>query len=169
MAKVALISSAGGHLTEVLALVEDLAGEHEFLLVVTDYPAVRGMRLEGIDRIILAPTLWRNIESRLLKRPRQLAGVALTMVWWLGTFWRLFRRERPDALISVGAEIAVPAYLVNRLFFRRPALYVESLARIQTPSLTGRLVARLADRVFVQWPAVRDRYGPRGEYHGRLT
>jgi len=168
MAKVALVSSAGGHLTEILAIAQELAGEHDLFLCVTNYPAVRNMKLEEIPRIYYAPIFWREHDSWALLWLRQRIGVLVTMVLWLFTFARLFWKERPDFLITVGAEIAVPAYLVNRLFFRRPALYVESLARLHTPSLTGRLVSRLSNRVFVQWPAVLPYYGKKGEYHGRL-
>lgn len=169
MAKVALISSAGGHLTELLAIAQELAPEHDLFLCVTDYPAVRRMQLDDVARIYLAPVIWRHERFRFLHRQRQQLGIVLTMLRWCLTFVWLLRRERPDFLISVGAEIAVPAFLVNKLFFRRPALYVESLARIETPSLTGRLVRRLADHVFVQWPGLVERFGGKAEYHGRLV
>ncbi|MGB2753753.1 MAG: hypothetical protein WBD75_10355 [Phycisphaerae bacterium] len=168
MAKVALISSAGGHLTEVLAIAAELGGEHDLFLCVTDCPAVRDIRLDEVRRIYLAPVIWRHRHSRVFRRRQQQIGVLVTMVRWLVTFLRLFYHERPDFLITCGAEIAVPAFLVNRLLFRRPALFLESLARTETPSLTGRIASRLADRVFVQWPAVRASYGERAEYHGRL-
>jgi beta-1,4-N-acetylglucosaminyltransferase len=168
MAKVALISSAGGHLTEVLAIAQELKGRHDLFLCVTNYPAVRGMKLEEVQRIYFAPIFWREQDCGFLLKLRQQIGVTVTMVLWLFTFLRIFWKERPDYLITVGAEIAVPAYLINRLFFRRPALYVESLARIDTPSLTGKLVSRLSDRVFVQWQGVLPYYGAKGEYHGRL-
>ena len=46
MARIALVSSAGGHLTQMLALANELAGEQDFLLCVQDFPAARGMQLE---------------------------------------------------------------------------------------------------------------------------
>jgi UDP-N-acetylglucosamine:LPS N-acetylglucosamine transferase len=95
-------------------------------------------------------------------------GVILSLLASFWMFVRVFRRERPDFIVTVGAEIAIPALLVNRLFFRRPSLYIESLACVEKPSLTGRITSHLADRVFVQWPGLLPHYGRRVEYHGRL-
>jgi UDP-N-acetylglucosamine:LPS N-acetylglucosamine transferase len=159
MAKVALVSSAGGHLTQVLAVAADLAGEHDFFLCVTAFPAVRGLKVPEVRAVYYAPAYWRYSMP---------LGILASMLAALGTFWRLWRRERPDYLITTGAEIALPALLVNRLFFHKPSLYLESLTRLRDPSLTGRIASRLADRVFVQWPALLEFYGPKAEYHGRL-
>ena len=48
-------------------------------------------------------------------------------------------------------------------------VYVESIARVATLSLTGKILykARLADGFFVQWPKLTAAY-PRAEYAGRL-
>lgn len=160
MAKILLVSSAGGHLAEILSVARPLAGEHEFVLCVTRFPAVRGATIDDVSRVYYAPMLLGY---------QQPFGVALSMLVGLWTFLRIFLKERPDAVMTAGAEVAVPAFLVNRLLFRRPALYLESLARIETPSLTGRIVSRLATRTFVQWPKLLDIYGPgRAEYHGRV-
>ena len=63
----------------------------------------------------------------------------------------VLRRRRPDAILSTGAGIAVPFFLVGKLM-RIRLVYVESITRSESLSLTGRLVYRLADRFFVQWP-----------------
>jgi len=72
--------------------------------------------------------------------------------------WREIRRRRPDTILSTGAALAVPFFLVAKLLGRR-CVYVESLTRISSVSLSGRLVYPLADAFFVQWPraAVRRR------------
>jgi beta-1,4-N-acetylglucosaminyltransferase len=54
-------------------------------------------------------------------------------------------------IVSTGAGLAVPFFLVGRLTGRRLA-YVESLTRTESLSLSGRLVYPLADAFFVQWP-----------------
>jgi UDP-N-acetylglucosamine:LPS N-acetylglucosamine transferase len=65
--------------------------------------------------------------------------------------WRLIGRLQPDVVLTTGAAVAVPFAWVARLRRIRVA-YVESLARASTPSLSCRLVAPVADRVYVQWP-----------------
>lgn len=65
---------------------------------------------------------------------------------------RLLRERDPDVILSTGAGLAVPFFLIGRLCGLR-LVYVESLARTEGLSLSGRLVAPLADELFVQWPS----------------
>lgn len=48
-------------------------------------------------------------------------------------------------------------------------MYVESIARVSSLSLTGKILykLRLADAMFVQWPAMQKKF-PRSLYEGRL-
>jgi beta-1,4-N-acetylglucosaminyltransferase len=71
--------------------------------------------------------------------------------------WSLVRRRDPDVILATGAGLAVPFFLVGRLLKRR-LVYVESLARAETLSLTGHLVYPLADGFYVQWPQLARRY-----------
>ena len=70
---------------------------------------------------------------------------------------RLVARERPRAVVTTGAGVAVPFCYVGRLF-RARVVYVESFSRIVEPSLTARLVHPVATAFFVQWPALQPRF-----------
>lgn len=65
--------------------------------------------------------------------------------------WRIVRTQRPDVILSTGAGLAVPFFVVGRLN-RRRCVYVESLTRIDNLSLSGRIVYPLANAFFAQWP-----------------
>lgn len=69
--------------------------------------------------------------------------------------WRVVGEVRPKVVLSTGAGIAVPFAWVARLRGAK-VVYVESLARIQGPSLTYRLVAPVAERQYVQWPELAE-------------
>lgn len=79
--------------------------------------------------------------------------------------WRIVRRRRPDVILSTGAGIALPFFIVGRLFGCR-LVFVESLTRTSGLSLTGKLCYPFVDEVFVQWP-VRKR-GARLRHAGSL-
>ena len=64
---------------------------------------------------------------------------------------RLVRRTRPDVVISAGAGVAVPFFVMARLL-RIPTVYVEVIDRIDSRTLTGRLCRPLSTRFLVQWP-----------------
>lgn len=80
--------------------------------------------------------------------------------------WRLLRRQRPDVVLSTGAGLAVPFFLVGKLL-RIRLVYVESVTRTESLSLSGRIVYPLADRFFVQWSRVAERFR-RAEYAGGI-
>lgn len=65
--------------------------------------------------------------------------------------WTTVRRFRPDVMLSTGAALAVPFFIIGRLHGVR-LIYVESFTRVQRPALTGRMVYPLAHAFFVQWP-----------------
>lgn len=82
---------------------------------------------------------------------------------WLAAV--VIRRHRPDVLLSTGGGVTVPLFVVGKLVGAR-LIYVESLTRVDGPSLTGRLVYPLVDRFFVQWPEAATR--SRMEFVGNL-
>jgi UDP-N-acetylglucosamine:LPS N-acetylglucosamine transferase len=65
--------------------------------------------------------------------------------------WSIVRRYKPDVILSTGAALAVPFFIVGRLRGVR-LVYVESFTRVERPALTGRLVYPLTHAFFVQWP-----------------
>jgi UDP-N-acetylglucosamine:LPS N-acetylglucosamine transferase len=69
--------------------------------------------------------------------------------------WRVVRSRRPEAILSTGAALAVPFFIVGKLHGCR-LVYVESLTRSEELSLAGKIVYPLADAFFVQWPSAAD-------------
>lgn len=70
--------------------------------------------------------------------------------------WRLIRDERPDVILSTGAALAVPFFVVGKLR-RCQLIYVESLTRTTSLSLSGRMVYPLVNVFYVQWPGAAGR------------
>jgi UDP-N-acetylglucosamine:LPS N-acetylglucosamine transferase len=145
--KICIVSSCGGHLTEVRALRAAYERfEHFYVLN---------------DRVLL-PDDMRDVTYFIRHSERDL----LFFVNVVEAF-RILRRERPSVILSTGAGPAVPFAIVGRLL-RIPVVFVETFTRIDTPSLTGRIMYRLADRFVYQWPGLR-RYFPRAVYGGGVV
>jgi UDP-N-acetylglucosamine:LPS N-acetylglucosamine transferase len=68
---------------------------------------------------------------------------------WLAV--RTVRRLRPDLVVSTGAGVAVPFFVIAWVL-RIPTVYVEVFDRIDSPTLTGRLCRPFTTRFCVQWP-----------------
>ena len=59
-----------------------------------------------------------------------------------------------QAIVTTGAGVAVPFVIVGRIVGVN-VVYIESMARITSPSLTGRMVYPFADTFIVQWPGLQ--------------
>jgi beta-1,4-N-acetylglucosaminyltransferase len=147
--RVLLVCSPGGHLQQMLALEPSWRGTEKSWVTLRSADVDYLLRDERV-------TFGRGPTNRSLR----------ALLANLGLAWRTLRRERPDAILSTGAALAVPFFLVGRLLGIR-TVYVESVTRTEGVSLTGRLVYPLASRFFVQWPeAAKGR--KRAEYAGGI-
>lgn len=146
-----IVSSVGGHLREVLELVPAF-GQAELRFILNDRVPVE---LPG-------PVATITHAERDLRVAWNLVEVAAILHRW----GQGLRPWRPDVVLSTGAGPAVPAALVARALGAR-VLYVETFAAVERPSLTGRLMAPLADHFLVQWPTLL-RHFPAARYAGSV-
>ena len=144
--KILLVCSHGGHLTEMRELADAYAG-CEATYFTYDADTTR-----CLPKAIRVPN-----------RPYSPVQFALNLI----RAWRIIRRERPICVMSTGAEIAIAPFLIAKLM-RVPTLYIECGCQFETPSLTGRVLSRVADKFLVQWPELLDAYHGRAEYAGSL-
>lgn len=79
---------------------------------------------------------------------------------------RVLREQNPSVIISTGAGLALPFFLLGRLQ-RRRLVYVESITRVEKLALTGRLVYPLASSFFVQWDSLSEL--PKARFHGSVA
>lgn len=89
---------------------------------------------------------------------------------FLLNLWEAFRillRERPQLILSTGAGPVVPFAIVGRYLFGCRIVFVETITCVHTPSITGRLMYRLAHDFFYQWESL-GRFFPKGRYGGAL-
>ena len=131
------MSSTGGHLLQLVALRDAFEG---FERVWVTFDAGDSRALLAGEEVVHAysPT---NRNARNLLRNVRLA-------------FRVVPRMRPAVVVTTGAGVAVPFAWVGRLFGAR-VVYVESLTRIERPSLTYRLIRPVVSRTYVQWPELR--------------
>lgn len=75
-------------------------------------------------------------------------------------------KERPDVVISTGAGIVVFFCVFAKLFGAK-LIFIESMARIESPTLTAKLLYPFADLFIVQWPGLL-LFFPKAKFLGRL-
>ena len=88
--------------------------------------------------------------------------------WIYGLFLSLYwvLKERPDVVISTGAGITVFFCVFAKLLGAK-LIFLESMAKVEKPTLTARMLYPFSDLFLVQWPGLLD-YFPRAQYLGRL-
>jgi len=138
-ADVLLVCSSGGHLLQLVTL-RPAWEDYSRIWVTFDKSDARSLLRD--ERVVFAhgPTN-RNI-------PNFFRNLRLA--------WSMIRRTRPAVILTTGAGVAVPFAWVGRLTGAQ-VVYVESFTRIEGPSLSCRLIAPVADRLYVQWPDLAER------------
>ena len=131
--RILMVCSSGGHLAQLLAL-RPWWNDHDRTWVCFDTPDALGA-LEGERFVRCHYPTTRNV-------PNLLRNLLLA----LGTL----RAERPDVIVSDGAGVAVPFFWLGRLFGAR-TVYLEVYDRIDSATMTGRLVRSATDLFLVQW------------------
>lgn len=146
---VLLVCSAGGHLLQLCLLEPAWAGRTR---VWVTHRREDALSLLAAEEVVFAhgPTT-RNV-------PNLLRNLFLA--------WRTVRRLRPRVVLTTGAGVAVPFAWTARIHGAE-VVYVESLTRIDRPSLSCRLVAPVASRIYAQWPELTQAM-PRARFVGSV-
>ena len=146
---VLLVCSSGGHLAQLYNL-RSWWSKHDRTWVTFDTADSRS--LLGDERVVWAyhPTT-RNVPN--LMRNLRLAAT-------------LLRRERPDLVVSDGAGVAFPFFVVAKALGIK-TVYIEVFDRIDLPTMTGRLCYPLTNLFLLQWEEQRSNY-PKGHLIGSL-
>jgi UDP-N-acetylglucosamine:LPS N-acetylglucosamine transferase len=134
-----LVASAGGHLAQ-LRVLETWWRKHDRVWVTFD-KADALSTLVGENVVFAYHPTTRNL-------PNLLRNFALAA--------RVISRSKPDLIISTGAGVAFPFFVIGRLR-RIPSVYLEVFDRIDSITMTGRLCRPLATAVLVQWPEQLER------------
>ena len=147
--RVLFVSSSGGHLSQLLQL-RPWWINHDRCWVTFDLPDARS-KLDGEYFVPAHYPTTRNVANMFRN-------------------YRLARRQiaewRPDVVVSNGAGAAVP-FFVEAKRCGIPTVYLEVYDRIDSRTLTGRMVRRITTKFCVQWPEQQALY-PGSELVGPL-
>lgn len=148
--KVCIACSAGGHLTEALEL-EGLFRKYNYLIITSKES--------------------RTIDLKKRYKINYLTDPGRNILKYFKLFFESFLillKERPDFIISTGAGITVPFCIIGKTIFNSKLIFIESIARIFRPSLTGRILYFFSDLFIVQWDYLLKFYGKKAIYGGQL-
>ena len=145
--KVCLICSHGGHLTEILQLI-DAFEEHDVFFVTYESERTNNLKYKKY----LFPNFGENPLELLKHLPK-----IISMIF----------KEKPDIIVSNGAEIAIPFFYLGKIL-RIKTIFIECYTRIDEPTISGKIVYPVSNLFLVLWPELLKKYGRKAQYWGDL-
>lgn len=135
-----MVCSSGGHLAQMLTMKAWWQDHERWWATFRTPDAESNLAGENVSWVF-HPT------TRSAKNAVKNFGLAVTAL----------RTVRPDVVVSTGAGVAVPFFLVARSM-GIPTVYVEVYDRIDSATLTGKLCRPLSTLSCVQWEEQLEHY-----------
>lgn len=142
MKKVCFIASSGGHF-EQLMMLKPLMKKYDSFIVTekTNY---------SVSNLEFNTYYLHQVNRREKSFIFRMIGNSLKTL-------KILISERPDVVISTGALATIPMCLFGKIFGKK-IIFIESFAKVNSQTLTGKLVYRFADRFYVQWEDMKQFY-----------
>lgn len=150
--KICLISSSGGHFEQLLML-RKLSDDYDTFIV------TEKTKYNKKDKKI-------NYYVSQVNR-KEILFIFKMLLISIKSFF-IFIKERPDVIISTGVLAAIPMLFIGHIF-KKKVIYLESFAKISSPTMTGKLIYKkhIADQFYVQWESMLEFY-PNAIYKGGI-
>ncbi|OAS88182.1 MULTISPECIES: PssD/Cps14F family polysaccharide biosynthesis glycosyltransferase [Metabacillus] len=149
--KICYAASSGGHLEQIMMLYPMMEKYNSFILTektLYEFNS-KGKKLYNVSQV----------------NRRELLFVFKIFLVLIQTLY-IFFKEKPDVVISTGALATVPICLLAKLF-RKKLIFIESFSKITSPTITGKLMYKIADIFIIQWEELKKFY-PNGIYGGGI-
>lgn len=155
--RICLTCPPGGHLDELMSIMDAFKG-HD-LFIVTRHARTSG-KLKGIQRIYYVKNLPKP----------SLLGIYISSLFYcvyiLLPCIKILFDERPDVIMGCGGEENLIMSYLGKIMGVR-VIYIESLARVNDLSISGKFILNIADLFLVQWRGLAHRY-KNAQYWGKV-
>ena len=153
MKKVMFVCNSGGHLTEMLKL-EKVINNYDYLIITEN--TVLTKKYKDKYKIKL---------TKYMSRKNIISYSFNGIINCIASIYNIIKFN-PQIIVSTGACIGAIYCFIGK-FLRKKIIYIESASRIDTLSSTGKVMYKIADKFYVQWEELEQKYG-KAEYLGRL-
>lgn len=146
MKKVIFISSTGGHLSELMQL-KRIFNNYDYHIIT-----------EKTDTTIkLKNDYGKRIDYLVYGARNYLFSYIFKFSYNVIKSFFLYLKIRPDVIVTTGAHTAVPICYIAK-FFKKKIIFVESFARVNSKSMSGKMINKIADVFLVQHKELLDVY-----------
>lgn len=147
--KLGIISSKGGHLFQLIQ-IKKLFGKYDRFWVT--------FRGQDVDYFLKNEKVYYGFYPESRNIINTIRNFVLAI--------KILNREKPNFLISCGAAIAVPFFILGKLF-RSKLIFIEPYDFVAYPSLTGKILYNFVDLFLVQHK-LQKKWFPKAKYWGSL-
>lgn len=140
--KICFAASSGGHF-EQITMLQPLIEKYESFIVTekTHYKA--------------------NVKNHKMYYVHQVNRKEKMFLFWMIInaikSFMIFIKEKPSIVITTGVLAMIPMCLLAKIF-RKKLIYIESFAKVNSPTETGKLMYKFADQFYVQWETMLEFY-----------
>ena len=145
--RVLFIASAGGHLSELMAL-KSMFSHYNFFLMTEKTKSSLYLKKNYPNRI--GYLLYGTMANPLIYPIKLLANYYL--------------KVRPKFIITTGVHTAGPMCCIGKIMGSK-IIYIETFANLKSKTSTGKIIYHFADYFIVQWPSMLKLY-PKAKYEG---
>ncbi|XP_035108101.1 UDP-N-acetylglucosamine transferase subunit ALG14 [Callithrix jacchus] len=176
-----VVAGSGGHTTEILRLLGSLSNAYSprhYVIADTDEMSANKINSFELDRADRDPgNMYTKYYIHRIPRSREVQqswpSTVFTTLHSMRLSLPLIHQLKPDLVLCNGPGTCVPiclsALLLGILGIKKVIIvYVESICRVETLSLSGKILFHLSDYFIVQWPALKEKY-PKSVYLGRIV
>ncbi|MEH7384315.1 PssD/Cps14F family polysaccharide biosynthesis glycosyltransferase [Bacillus sp. JJ1521] len=149
---VLLVSSTGGHFAQLMQIVKTL--EEYNISIITE----KNKTTDGLEK--------RYEINFLFQQDRKKLNFLFVFLLNLILSFSYLVKANPKVIISTGAGATLPLLFFGKLLGKK-IIFIESFAKIHSPTLTGKIVYKFADKFYVQWESMLQFY-PRAIFKGGI-
>lgn len=145
--KICLVSSSGGHYEQLMklrVLLDKYSG-----IIVTEKTLINNK----------ADYYFPQVNRKEIKTIFKMINIIFKSI-------RILLKERPDVIISTGALSCIPICLIGKILGKK-IIFIESFAKVNSPTLTGKYIYKFADLFIIQWEELKEYY-PNAIYGGSI-
>lgn len=150
--KICLTCATGGHFMQMMRIMEAIKGYEHFFI--TSYEETT----KDLDNVYyLSYTDSKSIGF-------------YSFLKFIKSFFQTMKillKERPDVIISTGSGVTIPVCSIGKILGAK-VIFIETLARVISPSMTGKIIYPIANLFLVQWGSLLKKYGKKAKYWGKV-
>ncbi|WP_144560126.1 PssD/Cps14F family polysaccharide biosynthesis glycosyltransferase [Shouchella miscanthi] len=148
--QVVFISSSGGHFSQLLQIIKEYKGS--FVLITEKnktldsnmYNDIRFLRQQDRKKWYFSFIFLLNVVNSI----------------------KYVFKIKPKVVVTTGAGVTIPFCLLAKILGGK-IIFIESFAKVHSPTLTGKIIYKFSDRHYVQWQELLNNY-PKAIYKGAI-